>query len=101
MKALIHLLIMMALIILFLPVSALAKHNSVKRDTNKDGKIDQIAHLDKDGKITKLEVDSNADGIMDKFQYYKKGEIIRVERDTNYDQKIDTWDYFEQGKNPT
>ena len=58
MKALSDFFIMTVLICLFLPISALAKEMIVKKDTNKDRKTDQIAHLDKDGKITKLDVDS-------------------------------------------
>ena len=80
------------------PESVWARKDIVKRDTDKDGKIDQIVQFDKRGKIMKLEIDSNGDEIMDRFQHYECEEIIRVERDTNYDQKINAWDYFEAGK---
>jgi len=83
---------------LIMPGSPLAKEDVVKKDSDKDGKIDQIAHFDKRGKIIKLEIDSNSDEIMDRFQYYEQEEVKGVERDTNYDQKIDAWDYFEAGK---
>jgi hypothetical protein len=38
---------------------ALAKEEVIKRDTNEDGKIDQIAYFDKKGKLIKLAIDSN------------------------------------------
>jgi hypothetical protein len=70
---------------------ASASENVVQQDTNKDGKIDRIAHLDEHGKIIKLEIDSNADGAMDRFQYYAHEQVIRVEIDSNHDRKIDQW----------
>ncbi|MDH3829525.1 MAG: hypothetical protein OET21_19020, partial [Desulfobacterales bacterium] len=60
--------------------------------------IDQIAHFDSSGRICKLEVDSNRDGVMDKFQMYLDGNLEKIESDRNYDQKIDNWDYFIEGK---
>ena len=77
------------------PETAWAKEDIVRQDTSEDGKIDQAAHIDERGKITKLEIDNNADGLMDCFQYYDSDEVIRVERDTNHDKLIDSWDYFE------
>ena len=70
----------------------------VKQDTDKDGRIDRIAHLDKDGEILRLEIDSDGDGFMDRFQYYDQGKIIRLEADRNHDGKTDSRDYFEDGK---
>ncbi len=78
--------------------TALAKTSLVQRDTDEDGKIDQVAHFDKKGRLIRLEIDGNADGIMDRFQYYEGDVIKEVERDRNYDRQIDTWDFFEQGK---
>jgi hypothetical protein len=60
-------------------VSASAKGDVIKKDTDKDGKIDQIAHFDKEGKITRLEIDSNADGFMDRLQYYENEQVIRID----------------------
>ena len=79
---------------LIMPGSSLATKDIVKKDSNKDGKIDQIAYFDKRGRIIKLEIDSNADEIMDRFQYYEQEHLKRVERDTDHDRKIDAWDYF-------
>jgi len=53
-------LIVVTSVVPLLPESVWARQDIVKRDTNKDGKIDQIAHFDKRAKIIKLEIDSNA-----------------------------------------
>jgi hypothetical protein len=34
---------------------------------DKDGKIDQIAHFDRRGKLIRFKIDSDADGFMDRF----------------------------------
>jgi len=83
---------------LFVIETAFAKARVVEKDFDNDGKIDQIAHFDPKGKISKLEIDGNKDGIMDRFQFYRDGKLIRVEKDTNNDQTIDSRDYFKQGK---
>ena len=85
-------------LLLFWPLSGFAADKVVKSDSNKDGKIDQIAHFDDKGKLVKLELDSNGDEVMDRFQYYREEQVVRVEADRNFDGKIDSWDYFESGK---
>ena len=67
------------------PQSVWASKNIVNPDTDKNGEIDDIAHFDKRRKIIKLNIDSNADAIMDRFQYCKAEVIKRIERDTNHD----------------
>ena len=69
-----------------------------KHDTDNDGKIDQIVHYSRRGQVSKIEVDTNADEVMDRFQYYERDRVIRIERDTDYDRKIDCWDFFEDEK---
>jgi antitoxin component YwqK of YwqJK toxin-antitoxin module len=88
----------MIVIASFLPEPAWAHEEIVKRDTDGDGKTDQVAYFDKKGRIVKLEIDGNADEVMDQSQHYEKEQIIRVERDTDHDQQIDCLDYFESGK---
>ena len=56
---------------------ACARENVVRRDMDKDGKIDQIAHFDRRGKLIRFKIDSDADGFMDRFQYYEKEQIIK------------------------
>ena len=48
---------------------ALAGEDVIKRDTNNDGKVDQVVHLDRSGKLSRVEIDSNADEVMDRFHY--------------------------------
>jgi antitoxin component YwqK of YwqJK toxin-antitoxin module len=73
--------ILLAVVAALLTAPAWAQEKIMRQDTNEDGKIDQVALFDKRGRIIKLEIDSNADEVMDRFQYYEK------ERD-----------YFESGK---
>ena len=86
-----------------LPVAAQAK--PVERDTFKDGKIDQIAYVDKRGNPIRLTIDSNADGIFDKTQFYQDGKfdtryefvdghVARSTRDTDADEKVNVWQTY-------
>jgi len=80
-------------------VSPLQAQDRVEpRDLDGDGKVEQVAHLDQGGNITQLEVDSNGDGKMDTFQYYKNEIVVRLERDTDYDGHIDEITVLKQGK---
>ncbi|MBW1926948.1 MAG: hypothetical protein JRI35_07135 [Deltaproteobacteria bacterium] len=90
--------IMLTVVALLQPEPAWAREKIVRLDMNKDGKIDRIALFDRRGRLIRLEIDSNADEFMDRFQYYEKGQIIRVEMDTDHDRRIDCRDYFEAGK---
>ena len=63
-----------------------------------NNEIDRIAFFDAKGKIARLENDSNNDGLMDRFQYYKDEILVRLERDTDFDQQIDCLDYFKDQK---
>ena len=92
----VRLLAVLALLLSTGPVRA--SDTPVRRDTDKDGRIDQVAHLDENGHIAVLEIDTDADGIMDRFQYYRNGQVVRMERDRDADGVIDTRDVFEHGK---
>jgi len=58
-------LVFAAVTCLFVIETAFAKTKVVEKDFDNDGKIDQIAHFDPKGKISKLEIDGNKDGIME------------------------------------
>jgi antitoxin component YwqK of YwqJK toxin-antitoxin module len=75
-----------------------AKEKPRERDTNGDGKIDQAAYLDRRGRPIRLEIDSNADGRFDKFQFYVDGKLTRLESDRNFDGTIDARDFFKKEK---
>ena len=89
MNCLVSILIVFTLSVPLWPEPTWAKGDVVTRDTDNDGRIDQIACFDEGGKIIKLEIDSNSDGDMDRFQYYKNEQVIRIETDSNHDRKID------------
>jgi antitoxin component YwqK of YwqJK toxin-antitoxin module len=70
----------------------------IRKDLDRDGQVDQVAHFGVDGKLRLLEVDSNDDGIMDRFQHYRGTELTRVEGDLDDDGLIDIKDYYEHGR---
>ncbi len=75
-----------------------AGQRSLKRDTNNDNVIDQIAYVDLDGNLIRLENDKNADGHMESVQYYENGHLIRTEKDTNDDRALDIRNNFAKGR---
>ncbi len=92
--------ILLAVTIVLSPQSTPAEQDVVERDIDEDGKIDQVAYFDRRGRIIRLEIDNNADGVMDRFQYYEGEEIIRIERDSDNDRQIDGWTILRMGKCP-
>lgn len=60
-------------------------------DTNYDGKPDRFEYYDDTGKVTKVEVDANSDGISEEMVIYENGRPVRSARDTNGDGKPDVW----------
>ena len=89
----------LALLLLLLNCGMLMADNQVQqKDTDQDGKIDQTAFLDVEGRLDKLHIDSNRDGIEDVFQIYSKGDLVRIDRDTDFDGVIDTRDRLEKTK---
>ncbi|MBR9986015.1 MAG: hypothetical protein KFF68_08900, partial [Desulfosarcina sp.] len=88
-----------ALLLLPNPTAPLAaRTRTMERDIDMDGTIDQVAHMDKDGKLARLDIDSNKDGLFDKVQFYREGKLIRIESDRNLDGKVDARDLFEDEK---
>ncbi len=63
----------------------------VEADANFDGKVDRTENYDEKGQINKVEVDTNGDGVMDEWIYYKDGKPVKSEKDTNGDGKPDVW----------
>ncbi|BBO90149.1 hypothetical protein DSCOOX_33290 [Desulfosarcina ovata subsp. ovata] len=75
-----------------------AQDKRVERDTDNDGKIDQVALLDPRGNPVRLEIDSNADGRFDKIQHYRDGKLTAIESDRDHNGSMDTRDTFEDGE---
>ena len=75
-----------------------AEGKPIERDLDGDGKIDQVAYVDRRGNPIRLTIDSNADGVFDKTQFYQGGKIVRIESDRDFDGQVDTRDLFEKEK---
>jgi antitoxin component YwqK of YwqJK toxin-antitoxin module len=87
------------LVVFFFLLAAFAvAEERIERDTDKDGKIDQVRVLGQRGVLLRVESDSDHDGRMDRFQYYEKDELVKLGRDMDGDGKTDVTDYFENGK---
>ncbi len=70
----------------------------IKMDRNGDGVIDRVEVYDDQGTIIRVEADTNGDGKMNEWVYYKKGVATKGERDINADGKPDTFlTYNEKG----
>jgi hypothetical protein len=60
-------------------------------DTNFDGKPDRTEYYDAEGRVTKVEIDANGDGIAEEMVMYQEGRPVKSARDTNGDGKPDVW----------
>ena len=60
-------------------------------DTNADGNIDRIEYYTRGGVILRIENDTDKDGLFDEKLYYENGKLIKATKDTNKDGKEDTW----------
>jgi 5-hydroxyisourate hydrolase-like protein (transthyretin family) len=89
---------LLALLLAATPPALAAAERTIRKDIDQDGRADQIAHYDADGGLLLLEVDSNKDGVMDRFQHYKGPELTRVEGDLDHDGLVDIKDYYEKGR---
>ncbi len=63
----------------------------VQMDTNYDGKVDRIEIYDDEGHISRVESDTNNDGIIDEWITFDKGSPVKKEKDTNGDGKADVF----------
>jgi len=68
---------------------AVASEKTVKQDVDHDGVIDQIAYLDDQGDILRVELYNDATGRPLAVQYYTKKKLTRAEKDTNKDGAFD------------
>lgn len=71
--------------------------DSIETDDNRDGRPEY--RLSIDGRAQKIEevLDTNQDGEMDDFSYYRSGVLYFRELDTNYDGAVDIWVYIREG----
>lgn len=61
----------------------------VQRDSDFDGKYDLTEVYDKDGKLTTVRRDRNADSNADVWEQYAGGELVAILWDDDYDNKVD------------
>jgi len=63
----------------------------VEVDSDFNGTIDRVEKYDETGKVSRVEMDNNGDGVMDEWVIYQNGAPVKSERDTNGDGKADLW----------
>ena len=63
----------------------------VEIDRNHDGVPDRFEYYNPDGSVDRIETDTNFDGKIDEWVYYKNGVVVRAEKDTTGSGKPDTW----------
>src|SRR4051812_21228768 len=70
------------------------------RRTNFVVKRDNVTarYDDKNGRLTRLEVDMNKNGVIDSWTYMDGTRIDRIEIDRDEDGKIDRWEHYKDGK---
>ena len=88
----------LCLLAILAPDSVLAGGRVVEQDGDRDGRIDQIAHLNDAGDLVLLEIDTDQDGRTDTLQRYRNGEVVQIERDTDGNPGMDERDYRFQGR---
>jgi len=70
------------------------------RQTNFIVKKDYVTarYDDKSGRLKKLEVDLNKNGVMDTWQYMDGTRVDRIEIDKDENGKIERWEHYKDGK---
>jgi hypothetical protein len=69
----------------------------IETDANKDGRIDYRLSLDTGAQKVEEVLDTNGDGDMDDFSFYRRGVLYMRELDTNFDGIIDIWVFIREG----
>jgi hypothetical protein len=63
-----------------------------------DGRVDAWAFSDAAGKVGRVEISSTADEHkIDRREFYEDGRLVRVEEDTNGDGRTDKWETYAHG----
>ena len=65
-------------------------------DQNHDGRPDIWRFYDREGRLTRVEIDTNFDGRTDHRDYYRDGALTRSESDRNFDNRIDLVEEFDR-----
>jgi hypothetical protein len=65
-------------------------------DQNHDGRPDLWRFYDRQGHLTRVEIDTNFDGRTDHRDFYRDGALTRSESDRNFDNRIDLVEEFDR-----
>jgi hypothetical protein len=65
-------------------------------DANHDGHPDIWRFYDRQGRLTRVEIDTNFDGRTDHRDFYRDGALTRSESDRNFDNRIDLVEEFDR-----
>jgi len=71
--------------------SSQIKPREIKMDTNFNGVVNRVEVYDKNKVIIRVEADTNGDGKMNEWIFYKNGSPAKAEKDTKGDGKPDTF----------
>lgn len=74
------------------------KEKRIEKDRNDDSETDQIFFFDENGKIVRIETDSDYDGRFNAFHYYVDAQLDRIETDADADGIIDRIDFLKNGQ---
>lgn len=67
-------------------------------DEDRDGRPEQTITYDKQGRIDSAFSDTNRDGRIDSWQYYRRGLLHRTEQDRNNDGEVDAKSAYDGGR---
>ncbi len=62
-----------------------------------DGVIDTWAFHDDEGRVSRVEVSTRRDGVVDRWEHYDAGVLVRVETDADRDGRVDGWSTYVDG----
>ena len=62
-----------------------------------DGVIDTWAFHDDEGRVSRVEVSTGRDGVVDRWEHYDAGVLVRVETDADRDGRVDGWSTYVDG----
>jgi hypothetical protein len=65
-------------------------------DQNHDGRPDIWRFYDRQGRLTRVEIDTNFDGRPDHRDFYREGTLTRSELDRNFDNRVDLIEEFDR-----
>ena len=59
--------------------------------------VDAWVFSDEQGEVSRVEVSTGRDGVVDRWEHYRGGELVRVEADRDRDGRVDHWSTYRRG----